>query len=627
MASYSQQIMDTVQTQFGLAEDYADNSWSSAVIYLDGLKDLVAMYTPEFINLDYTIDPIILGNYSPGRPEDPDMTMTLPETPVEPILDEITIEEIEVPRFGVLAPDIILPELPDIAWPTEPGEAPSLGEVEYPTSPSYTLPDVPTLQDILLPSAPEITIPSFDGVSPDIDIVPPGSLFSYQEGTYQSDLEDAIKEKLLTDVRDGGSGLGEDVEDAIWNRARARMELQKERVYTEAEDYFASRGWEIPPGALGGRLQEAVKEQERADTQINYEIMIEQAKLAQNNTQFAITQGLELERTRINLVNQIADRAFNAAKYLQEAAIGVFNAEVTKANLELDKYKTQASVYTSLIQASLLELERYKGLLEGARLESDIQKSYIDIYVARLNAVQVIGGIYRTEMDSAKIKVDTQKAVLDAYRSKVDGYTARIGGITARYNVYQARLVGEEVKAKIYSEQVRAYSSEVEGAKTEAQIRTADVGIQLEKNKMLIEEYKTRLLRYNSEIGAEVSRLNADATVYGHRTSIYNTDANYIGTRIEADIKSFEAASQHETQRIAVMLKEAEINLSTATQLHNLQVETTKAGANITAQMAASSLASVSAGANMSYRHGYAYNESESDSHSSSESTVTHISG
>jgi len=618
--AYNEEIIGTVQDQFELAGSYADTAWSEAMLYLDALSSLVASYKPDFIDLSYDIEPIQVGTYNPVKPAEPDLTITLPVSPLLNNLDEVSIDSVDVPSLSVLPPVVTFPAEPIVTWPESPGEAPVTGEIEYPTKPSYTLPTIPTLDELTFPNPPNITLPDFEGEEPFVDVVPPGSLFVYNEGDYVSDVKDAVDDKLLSDIQNGGTGLNEDVEEAIWQRALAREEIKKERIYDEAEDYFASRGWSIPPGALAGRLQEALSEMERADSQVNYEIMIEQAKLAQQNTQFALTLAVEHEKVKVGYVNAVADRAYNAAKFTQEAAVLVFNATVTKYNLDLDKYKTMASVYESRMKGALIEIERYKSLLEGVSLEASVQKQLIDIYVAQLGAIDIISKLYSVEMEAARIKADVQRLIIEGYRSKVDAYTSNIGGITARYNAYQAQLAGEESKVRVYTEQVKAYDVEMRGVQTEAQINIAEVGITLEKNKLLIEQYKSELVEYNAKVQASIGELDVIGKSYGYQIGAYNADVDFASKKIDADIESYKAQSEQVTNRVSIMLKEGQVNLDAAMQQHGIQVETAKAGANIISQMVASSLASVSAAAQMSYR--YDYNRSDSESSGTSTRTV-----
>jgi hypothetical protein len=116
------------------------------------------------------------------------------------------------------------------------------------------------------------------------------SNFTVSHGSGPDDLKVNLFAKLITKLAVEGTGLGADVEAAIWARMRSRQETQNTNQYYEAENYFASRGFTLPPGALSGKLNEISIELERNNTYLNNDITIEQAKLAQTNTHFLLSE-------------------------------------------------------------------------------------------------------------------------------------------------------------------------------------------------------------------------------------------------------------------------------------------------------------------------------------------------
>ena len=211
-------------------------------------------------------------------------------------------------------------------------------------------------------------------LEPDLPDVPdpPSFIFFYNEEVYVSDLKDALTAALKSGVQNGGTGLGADVEDALWARARARREIENERIYQEAEEYFSSRGFTLPPGALAGRLFEALQEQTRANAQLNYEITIEQARLAQENTQFMLKTALALEDVEMTYAAKRADRLFEKAKYDQEGRIELYKAHALAYEHEVkgEIAKTEAQYKTYAVQ---LEHERNTLTLKIAEADANLK--------------------------------------------------------------------------------------------------------------------------------------------------------------------------------------------------------------------------------------------------------------
>lgn len=111
---------------------------------------------------------------------------------------------------------------------------------------------------------------------------------------------------------------------------------------------------------------------------------------------------------------------------------------------------------------------------------------------------------------------------------------------------------------------------------------------------------------------------------FGRQVGLYEADVRLMAAKIDGEIKSYDVQMQHETNRITVQLKEAEINLQTVLEAYKVQIEAIRAGGTIYAQLAASAMSSVSAAAQMSFRGGYDKNYNESVSRSYSESHTYH---
>ena len=250
---------------------------------------------------------------------------------------------------------------------------------------------------------PSVSIPSINitAVAPSDPITD----FSFSEGSYSTGLLTLVRAALEDYVENGGTGLGTDVEDAIWARARARKNLENERVYDEANEYFSARGHDIPPGALSGRLTEALKEQARATAQINYEIMIEQARLAQSNTQHALTTSVQLEGVGMNFASSVAGRALEKAKAACDVIVNTYNALVAGFVAKLEKSKIEASVADSKANAQVAEgnqvIATYAAEMEGYKAQVAAELEIVES-VAKVYGFKVAG--YEAE---AKIAVET----------------------------------------------------------------------------------------------------------------------------------------------------------------------------------------------------------------------------
>jgi hypothetical protein len=284
-------------------------------------------------------------------------------------------------------------------------EAPSDADL---TPGDVSVPVMGTLNNITVPT---ITIPTYTLVAPTDELV-------FNEPVYQSDLQNALKTALKDFVENGGTGLGSTVEDALWARARARQDILNERAYNEAEEYFASRGYTIPPGALGGRLTEASAEQIRGDAQLNYEISIEQARLARAQSEYSINAAINLEGQDKVKFTAMADRTLEAAKATVQVVLNLFDGKVreyiakmdgTKTEVEAEKIKVDAAVAanSSIIDEYNANVEKYKTQL--------INEISIVEQVAKVYGYKIAG--YETDAKVAAVDLDAQ---IKVYQGNID---------------------------------------------------------------------------------------------------------------------------------------------------------------------------------------------------------------
>lgn len=322
---------------------------------------------------------------------------------------------------------------------------------DAPTDEQLTMGDItepvrPALNEITVPT---LTTPTFEPINlPDI-------AYSFAEGVYDSELATRVRAALISLIETGGTGLAVAVEDALWERARARQQTQNEKLYADEENYFAARGWLMPPGAMVAGLREIDKEIERANSQINYEIMIEQARLAQTNTHFVFTTGLQMEGQDKEFFNQVANRALQAAKDAVQVIVDIFDAKVKERLGQYELVKVEAEVSTAIVS-----------------MQAEANKGNIDIYTADIDR-------YKATLQKELSIIETMGKI---YGFKVAGYEA-----------------DAKVEATRLDAQIKEYLGRVEQEKA--------------KTELSIKEAELTLTSYLSALGLNVETIKASANI------------------------------------------------------------------------------------------------------------------
>lgn len=597
----------TVIDRFSFCQELANTVWNYALSFIAGAQDT---------EYPITWTPLVMEDISPGgidgiNPASPagitisDLPITIPAfTEEKPVMEDVEVSIGDPPDFVGTEPILNIPDLPDVTWPVFTKEAPEGDEVVIPIQENIDLPNVPSVADITVPSPPEFNMPSFEGVEPVFTAAAPEPMFSWNEAMYSSDLLAALEDKLSADLAAGGSGLSEATEQAIYDRAMARQATKTEEMYNEALNYFASRGHSQPPGALAYDLQVIRNMILQVEEDLNNDILVQQSKLAQENTHFIISTAIAYEGKLMDHTNSLQQRAFDAAKYTVEYAVILFDVKVKLYMAQLDAYKTYFAIFEAKIRAEIAKAEFYRAQIEGIKVSAEIQMLHVEIYKAQIEGINALVGLYNAQMQGAAIKSQINKTKIEGYAVEVEAYKAKNEALVSRYSAYQAQIAGETEKAKMYLAQAEAYEARIGGYKAKADVELARVQIEVEKNKGEVQTFLALIEKYKSDITAAIAKGELAAKEEELKVDVFKADTQKYAVEIDAIVKAYLGKIEEQKAQIEMSLKEGEIQVQALLAQYELTNRTTEAGAKIAAQLASSSLTAVSASAHIGYAEG-----------------------
>ncbi|MHB1100500.1 MAG: hypothetical protein ACYCZR_13190, partial [Burkholderiales bacterium] len=407
-------------------------------------------------------------------------TLSLPQAPDAPnisfpaisALDPLALDSIGsvepgiAPAFNVTAPVVQILDKPTPLAATAPGSAPTIADVTLPSAPAIVLPDAPIMELLSIPAAPTLSLPNWTGVAPDgSGLVTPTTGLVWSEAYYDSTLLQDATSRLTTMLL-GGTGLPPAIEQAIWDRGRAREDVIARKATQEAYEEFSSRGFSLPPGALAGRVSEVWQKNREAASSLSRDIAVKQAELEIDNLKFAVSTGIQLEGQMMTYSGQYAQRALDAAKITVQVALDIFNAQVALYNARLQAYQTEASVFRDLIQAESIKLEQYHTEIEAQKLIGDINMQAIQIYKTRSDALMIAVDLYKAQLEGVKTGVDVDRSRIDAFRATVDAYKSVVEAKTSEYQAWGQSIQGEVAKVGAYEAQARAFGTLVDAYRT-----------------------------------------------------------------------------------------------------------------------------------------------------------------
>ncbi len=198
--------------------------------------------------------------------------------------------------------------------------------------------------------------------------------------------------KVEDDIVNGTTGLDPTVEQAIWDRAETRRNAEAAAAYDKINDSFGLYGLDLPSGALASALLQVTNQNTINANDTNNQIIIEQAKLAQNNMQFALDLAFKIEAQAQEFHQVAVTLAVNVAKANIILATAHDDSIQKRNTLSIEKYKVQLNAWVSdvdrVTRDLTVQLDKYRNDIAAYATENEGEKSLYDIKVrAQANTV------------------------------------------------------------------------------------------------------------------------------------------------------------------------------------------------------------------------------------------------
>ena len=265
---------------------------------------------------------------------------------------------------------------------------------------SITAPTEPTKTNITF-SAFNKSAPAF------LNTAPPSSDIVYSEPEYTSVLSDTLADSIIQTIIAGGKSLGNAVEDAIWARSRDRIADEYDTLHDITAHKWAAAGWDIPTGMEQAALADIANRKTRALEQLNYELTAEQAKLALNEFQMAREAGIKLEALFRSTFSDKWNRMVQVAIEGQKAAITLYATLVEYDKMRAEIYKIEADVWrtseNTKLEFAKFDIDLYKTSVDAYSARWMAEKAKMEAYVA---ATQAEIGKANIELDNEKLRVN-----------------------------------------------------------------------------------------------------------------------------------------------------------------------------------------------------------------------------
>lgn len=576
-------------------------------VYNLAVSNLQQMLPTWLAPVDFNIDfhtPDPQATYTrPQPPEIDDSALEFrdPNLPVgpAPVYAPTPLVSRTAPDVDVAAPTLSFaprPNAPTIPLPAEPAPA---ADLVMPVMDSYTLPSVPTLQQLTLPTPPTITIEEATLTRPMFVDPPFNQSWSFTPEPYTRVLVDELTATLRPMIV-GSAAIPAAIEQALFERGTGKITLDTQQQVDQAYIEFAARGFSEPQGQLNGRIIELRQAGQHSVAEASRDVMIRHYELMYEQQRFAITQGAALEGVLINLHIEEQRFLLEAAKFQMDAALAVVNYRVQAFNAQMQAYAIDAQVARDRIQAELAKLEVYRAQLEGVRLLGELNVQQAQLYEAQLRGVQTLVEIYKTKVDAVRVRAEADMQAVEKYKAQLQAYNERWNAYTAEWRGYSSSVEGESKRVDIFRSLVDMQAKRVDAWATSTNVDIERARLEQQTYGVQMRGWEAQITRLQAALGAEQARLAAAATAVDAKVRVFSAEAQVEVAASAAADRTFELGLRKDEADLNAQLKRAEMLISQTQFLQSQLNEIQKAKAQISAQLAASSMSAVNYSAGVS---------------------------
>lgn len=371
------------------------------------------------------------------------------------------------------------PSIPTYSAPSDP---------VYTAVPGYTAPQEPTYFDI----------PGYDAPTKGTLLSPtdptlftvgsaPVTTLSYSSGQFSDPLLTALENALTGYLATQSTGLG-NAETALFARETARASATRAAAYAEITNQFASRGWDMPIGALLAKQTEMNNESTTRLADSSAAIMAESARLAVQFNIGVISSSAQVADILARIYDSEKVRELEKAKtevlFAVEAFKNTIAAGLANAQLEAAWQQNVAAYNQAIVQTYLGEIqgeiEPIKGLVSSNSTLAQAFMAAVQAAIAPMTGVteanKAVAGAYAAAVQGAIAPVtgaaEANRSIAAAYSAAVQGAIAPVTA-TVQENAVIAQRFATEVSAATEVSRIEIAQEQATGQAYELSSRKA----------------------------------------------------------------------------------------------------------------------------------------------------------
>lgn len=190
-------------------------------------------------------------------------------------------------------------------------------------------------------------------------------------------------------ITQGGTGINESVESALWERGRVRVLREAERDLASVQERYARSGWPLPPGAM---LHEAALIRQGSRDKLaeaSRDIAIKSFETEVENVRFAVKTVMDQFAQAINSVGDYVKTVMLGPQVAAQLSSNMTSLKNDAARTLVSLYQAQNTALEPFIRLSITDAE-LKGRAGEANLRAQLETAQLRAQAA-LAQVKMVG--------------------------------------------------------------------------------------------------------------------------------------------------------------------------------------------------------------------------------------------
>lgn len=558
----------------------------------------------------------------PSAPTASDLEFVSPNAPPEPPNTK-DIPGLNLPSAPILTatePSINLPPKPDSLSAIPPNDPTPLVIPIYPDEPNPIYPNEPALRTVPLPT---LNPPDLSGIEtwlasirasrpvlPDLSLSEDflatiANQYTVVGASFSSYLNEmpvfaSVHTAIASQLAGSSIGIPYGVAQTLRERAYGSEDEQAYRAESEVLVDWQSRGFTLPAGPLLARLDDIRQQARDKKAAINRDLWLDEAKFEIQAFQFAIQQGITLEGMYRDSWFKLYDLARTIAGQVFDFRIKIAEVYLERYKIILSGWQIESDLVKTQLQAELSKLDIYRSELEASKLIGELNQQDIEIYRATLEGIKVRIDAYKTAVDAANAKLSGEVERIKAYGQMVQAYAARVGAYEAEWRAYGQAVQGEQSKTEIYKALVAAFGSRVDAYGKQVDAERSAGEYKIDVMKLDLAGWSAKIDKFKAELQAEVSRVGAATQLYDSRVRAFGTQAQIEDIAISSEIKKAALTLDTYKTRADIAEKEAQLTLQKLLESAKTTVAALEGIARTGSQLSAGALSALNMSASIS---------------------------